>query len=167
MGAPWTLRRWATARADAIENMAAHLKAAATALSLDYKPAAKIVPAMDLGLFLPNPDHDQINTLLQNAIPNATAGGFDGSAASFLPYLENVEPPNEVDNFPLSYEIIQIYSELLQAAQSSSDTSKDNFDPVVACANPKLRLPASVNKLDDDASSPSDVNLPRYNPPPK
>jgi len=53
MGAPRTLRSCVTARAEAIENMAAHLRAAATVLALDYKPADKIVLTMDLGLFLP------------------------------------------------------------------------------------------------------------------
>jgi len=57
---------------------------------------------MDFGVFLSNAHQDQINTLMQNAAPNATAGGFDGSAASFLPYQENVEPPNVIDNFPIS-----------------------------------------------------------------
>jgi len=53
MGTPRTLRPCVTARADAVENMTDHLRATATVLALDYKPADKIVLAMDLGPFLP------------------------------------------------------------------------------------------------------------------
>src|SRR5271165_597123 len=118
MGAPRTLRPCVAARANAIENMAAHLKAVTTVLVLDYKRTDKIVWAMDLGLFLSNPDQYPINTFLENAVPNVTAGDFGGDAASIRPYLEKVKLPNAVDNVPISCWIIQTYSELFQAEQT-------------------------------------------------
>lgn len=151
---PAQAANWSTL--DAILHTADEPKAAAVVLSLDDQPAAKLALAMDLALFLPNPNLEQINDLLQATAPDswATLNGFDGTATSFVPYLQVVVPPYGEGNFPVACGMLRRYPELLQATQANWGSSRDNFDPVVACDDPKLQLPSSVARLDDDLAGP-------------
>jgi hypothetical protein len=143
---------WSTV--DAIIKTPEAPRAASVVLGLDEQPAAKLALAMDLDLFLPNPDHIRIKTLLQEAVPQLESATFDGKAASFIPYMQTVAQPAGVGNFPIACGILKTYPDLLQAAEENMGTTRDNFDPVVACNDQNFKLPDSVKRLDDELSGP-------------
>lgn len=157
---PKEAANWSTL--DAIIHTADAPKAAAVVLGLDDQPAAKLALAMDLALFQPSPNQDQINDLLDAAVASSWDGitppasdGFDGTASSFIPYLQAVEPPNGEGNFPVACGLLRKYPELIQATEADWGSSRDNFDPVIACNDPKLQLPVSVTRLENDLGGPS------------
>jgi Ankyrin repeats (3 copies)/Ankyrin repeat len=153
---------WSTL--DAIEHMADRPAVAAKFLRDDHDPAAKLALAMDMALILPNPGAhtDEINQLMNDSVEGVDVtppqGGFDGSAASFVPYLQaegRRQQATEFQRFPIPCQLAEKYPDLMQAAQVQGDGFIDNFDPVIVCTDSRYQLPPSVLTFEDDLRGPS------------
>jgi hypothetical protein len=153
---------WSTL--DAIEHMADRPDVAAEFLRDDHDPAAKLALAMDIGLVMPHAGahKDEINQLMSESVEGVDVtppqGGFDGSAASFVPYLQaegRRQQATEFQRFPIPCQLAEKYPDLMQAAQVQGDGFIDNFDPVIVCTDPKYQLPPSLLTFDEDLRGPS------------
>lgn len=136
---------WTTT--DAISEMVDHPAAAAAVLRRDNNVESKLALAMDIGLLLPNPEvhKDEVNSLLNSIAPPPLGNnfGFDGTAASFIPYL-NQEAGDDVEAFPLTCKMILRYPMLLGATDPVWGGHRDDFNAHVDCNDAKYQLSSSI-----------------------
>ncbi|WP_214445678.1 hypothetical protein, partial [Phocaeicola dorei] len=74
--------------------------------------------------------------------PPAPSVAYDGTAKSFVPYLEDITAG--IGGFPLSCGIITKYPVLLQTTQLEGSGAEESEIPRVECDDPKYQLPTSV-----------------------
>lgn len=146
---------WTTA--DAINEMVDHPAAAAAVLRRNTDSTSKLALAMDIGLLLPQnaASKSDVIALLNDVSPpvpqseNGFQGSdassiYDGTAASFVPYMTLNPTVKSVFQFPLSCALILKFPELLDATAPTWGGSGDGGNAVINCDDPKYQLPASV-----------------------
>ena len=155
---------WTTA--DAINEMVDHPAAAAVVFRRHDDTESKLALAMDIGLLLPQTaaSKSEVIALLNDISPPALQGSsafqaydgsslYDGTAASFIPYMTLNSQVTDVFQFPLSCSLILKFPELLDATAPTWGGSGDGGNAVTNCDDPKYQLPASVKAYDSALSA--------------
>jgi hypothetical protein len=138
---------------DAISNMDRYPVAAEIVLRSDNQQLATLALAMDLALFLPDAaaHKAEVIALLNDIAPQPPGStiGYDGTAESFVPYL-NQTAGDGASDFPLTCGMIAKYPDLLDGTEAVYGGHHDDFIAQVACNDPKYQLPASVTAYEQD-----------------